>query len=436
MIDYLKIHNLPVIPEKLLNNGLLTFPLSNVATTGEVLDRWQVAHFNTLTFKIKGNNSKLFGSPHKYRQGGENWQDYNLFDIQDTIHELAETFEFDPEMAVINFIEIGVNIRLDNDPDQIINCLVIHGKERFKELPTERNTKGNGRISEKDQFTIKVYNKSLQNSLPFHLLRFEIKVKRMKFLERYGINGLTLADLTRPDVYPKFKTMLLDLLSGIVIYNPDIEPDNLTTLQDRELLNLGQFAEYWQRLDRRRRNEKLIRFKELAGTNAIIENLKCKISDKWERLTNPDKITSLENEIESDKITTLRNKQYRPENDQTGQINTTIKGEFVHRCKVTGIDISMQRQGSQFLCDSGIRFLFENDPETFAKLKTERLSQKWQNEQIEVQFREIAHSIRNEFNNPRHNATRDIKNLYSYPVLFDFVSFIRPDKIRMAGLCT
>jgi len=88
MIDFLKSHNLPVLPEKLLNNELLTFTLSNISTNGEVLNRAQIAHFQTLTFKIKGNNSRLSGSLHKYRYEGKNWQDFNLFDIQEVIRKV------------------------------------------------------------------------------------------------------------------------------------------------------------------------------------------------------------------------------------------------------------------------------------------------------------------------------------------------------------
>jgi len=433
MIDCLKVHNLPVTPEKLLNNGLLTFPLSNVATTGEVLNRWQVAYFNTLAFKTKGNNSRLTGSLHKHKQGGKNWQDFNFFDIQETIQELAETFEFDPEKAVINFIEIGINIPMDYDPTRLIKCFVIHGNKSFEILKVEG--KGYGKISEKDQFTIKVYNKSLQNSLPFHLLRFEIKVKRMKFLERYGINDLTLSDLTRPEIYPKFKTMLLDLLSGIVIYNPDIDPDKLTNLNDRELLKYGKFADYWTTFDRRRKNEKLIRFKGLAGTNEIIENLKCKISDKWERLTIPDKITTFENEIEPDKITTLRNKQYKPENDKTGQNHTTIKGDIVRTCIVTKLPIHNQRTETN-LTSKGVRWYFENEPETYKNKLEIFLTSKWLtrhfNESMEVYFSEIYHQIRNKKLNPKNNTFRDYQNLENKGLkLFPTIDLLPPEKLRL-----
>lgn len=439
MIDYLKIHCLPVLPEKLLNNDLLTFPQSNVSTEGEALNRWQIAHFKSLKLGIKGNYSKLSGSLHKYRFDGKNWQDFDLFDIQEVIHELSETFEFDSEKSILNFIEIGVNIPLDYNPDHIINCLVIHGKERFKELPIKRNTKGNGRISEKDQFTIKVYNKSLQYGLSFHLLRFEIKVKRMKFLERYGIKGLTLADLTRPELFSKFKIMLLDILSDIVIYNPDMIPDNLVNLNDRELLKLGRYPDHWQQYERRQKNEKskdLKRFKELAGTNEIIENLKTKISDKWEKLYNQDKITTFQGSNKKDKITTLRKEQNRTAIDKKGQIHTTIKSECVLTCIVTGLTIYDQRPETTNLTARGVKWYFENEPETYKKKLESLLTEKWlirhKGEPIENYFSEIYHMIRNKKLNPDNNYFKRYLNIENNGLkLISTLDLLPPEKLEM-----
>ena len=114
MIDFLKIHALPVPAKKVMNNSLLTFPLSNVATTGEILDRAQIAHFGNLQIIVKGEKVGLKGSIHKYHEGGTNYRDFDLSDIQIVVRELSEKFDFDPAMAFINFVEIGVNIRQQN----------------------------------------------------------------------------------------------------------------------------------------------------------------------------------------------------------------------------------------------------------------------------------------------------------------------------------
>lgn len=438
MIDCTKIHSLPVLPQKLLKNDLLIFPQSNVSTEGEVLNRWQIAHFKSLEIGIKcnnkGNYSKLSGSLHKYKQDGKNWQDFNLSDIQDTIHELSETFEFDPEKAVLNFIEIGINIPMDYDPTPLINCFILYRNTPFDKMKV--TGKGYGRVAYTDNFDIKVYNKSLQYGLSNHLLRFEIKVKAIKLLKRYEINGLTLSDLTRPDIYPKFKTMLLDILSGILIYNPDIEPDKLTNINDRELLKLGKFADYWQQMERRRKSEKLIRFKELAGTDKILENLKNKISEKWEFLSKPDKIHTLPKRHTPDKIHTFGEKQNIPPNAQTGQITPTINGYIVLNCSVTGLPIYNQRPGTKYISPKGIKWYFENEPETYKNKLEPLLTEKWlfrhKGEPIENHFNEIYHQIRNRALNPKNNFRRSLSNLENKGMkLFPTVELLQPEKLKL-----
>ncbi len=81
-----------------------------------------------------------------------------------------------------------------------------------------------------------------------------------------------------------------------------------------------------------------------------------------------------------------------------------------------------------------IRKLIKTDPKIFERLKSDRLSARWKDSLLEVQIREIAHSIRNEFYNPKHNTKRDIANLYKDPVLFDFLPYIRREKLIQAGI--
>jgi len=97
-------------------------------------------------------------------------------------------------------------------------------------------------------------------------------------------------------------------------------------------------------------------------------------------------------------------------------------------CEVTGIDISMQKSGSRFLSMKGIKNLYLNDENRFEKLKSERLSAKWIDEPIEIQMREICHSIRNEFFNPGHNAKKSLQKILKDPVLFDIGPYISEEK--------
>lgn len=111
------------------------------------------------------------------------------------------------------------------------------------------------------------------------------------------------------------------------------------------------------------------------------------------------------------------------------QDHTESIAENCHTCKVTGLDISMQKETSRFLCTGGIRYYIKNHPAIWEQLR-ERLSKRWQKETLDVQIREIHHSIRNQYFNTR----RDVSRIYSRPMLFDTTPYIDPQKRDLINL--
>lgn len=420
MIDHTKVNNLPVSVRKILAHEQLTFPMSNVATTGEMLDRAQVAHYGMMEFVVKGGYAKLKGSYHKHAQGGTNHKDFTFSDIQGVIEELVNTFQFDPKEAHLNFIEVGVNIEVSTDPTSLIKNFISYKQKEFE--PMQVTGAGYGRQCRMQQFTIKAYNKSLQYGLPFHLLRFEVKVTRMEFLKQYGIDQLTMDDLKRPEVYSKLLKMLLDVLDRILLFNSDIDTDSIQNPKDRELVLQGRFPEYWNELPRQRKSERIKRFSELTGTNKLKNELAELISTKWDKLMNPDKLTTfnIEDEIiDPDKLTTLPDKQRKAKpdklttfrkiqvlgsNEKTGQINTTING-YCRTCPVTKADISMQKGNSRLLSNAGLTWLVQNEYIKYEEVR-KRFLPAWGVSGLHTKFEddEISHlakQIRNEYYNRR-----------------------------------
>ena len=387
MIDFLKIHSLPVLPENIEKHPLLDFPLSNVLNTGELIDRTQVAKYRSLDILIKNKkiNGKYYryvglkGSPHKYDQGGKNYQDFSFKDIQRIIAEWTKNFAFKAQKATINFIEIGVNIPVNIDPTPLIKSFIMYKHKPFEKLKT--TGKGYGRVCCLEQFTIKIYNKSEQNNLPFYLLRVEIKVTRMQLLKKYGIEGLTLADLTHPEIYPKFLKVLLDIFDQILLYNPNLDIDSISNLKDRELVLQGKYPEYWQNLARTTKFNQIKRFSELAESNTLKQELRQSIINKWNELT------------------TL---QERPKPRKTERINNTINC-YSPVCLITGIDISIQKRNSKLLSVSGLNWLLENNPEKYMEIKKRFLPRSGisgQHPKFEKkETYHIAKQIRNEYYN-------------------------------------
>ena len=424
MIDYTKVNNLPVSVEKMLSHERLTFPLSNVATTGELLNRAQVAHYGKMEIVVKGRYIKLKGSYHKHDQGGTNYKDFTFPDVQRIIKELENTFHFDPKDAHFNFIEIGVNIEVLTDPSRLIKNFLLYKNKEFEPVPVTGT--GYGRQCRLQQCTIKVYDKSLQNRLPYHLLRFEVKITRMEFLKVYGINNLTMEDLLRTDVYSLLLKMLLDILSRILLFNPDINIDSIQNPKDRELVLLGRFPEYWKELSRQRKSEQIKRFTELTGSNNLKTELAEKISEKWNLLMTPDKLTIFQGEQDHnssdrlttfqpiskltvpDELTTLKKNTAILVNEKSGQINTTINGYYI--CPITGLDISMQSNRSKFLTAKGVEFYYNNHPEIFESRLYNLLTDRMKLEKLQKKFEEIAHAVRRKQYNPQyHHQQRVIR---------------------------
>lgn len=116
------------------------------------------------------------------------------------------------------------------------------------------------------------------------------------------------------------------------------------------------------------------------------------------------------------------------------RVNNTHK--TIHpekKCIVTGLDISMQKDNSRFLCTAGLRYYRKHHPEIWLNL-WKRLSPHWHGRSDEIQFQEIHHSIRNEHLNMTHNTRRSIKKLMEVPSLFNQLELIQQDKLKIAGV--
>ena len=103
-------------------------------------------------------------------------------------------------------------------------------------------------------------------------------------------------------------------------------------------------------------------------------------------------------------------------------------------CPVTGLDISMQPNNSKFLSYTGVKWYFEHDRSTYESNLATRLTESCRKKDIYIQFREIAHSIRNADSNPRNNTRRAIQKLLDEDnSLFNNLQLIDSNKLQEAG---
>ena len=104
-------------------------------------------------------------------------------------------------------------------------------------------------------------------------------------------------------------------------------------------------------------------------------------------------------------------------------------------CPVTQLDISMQPRNSKFLSYTGVKWYFEHDRKTYEKILEPRLTENCKRKEPIIQFKEIAHSIRNEDSNPRNNTKRAVKKLLEDKnSLFNNMQLIDKNKLREIGM--
>lgn len=414
MYDFIKIsYNIPN-PEDLLQT--FDFKSEVSRSTGEV-GSMAVYEFGDLAIRVHEKGLILvLGSVHKQHNNGANYNDFTLMDFIEVVENMSSTLNLDLWHFKPDTLEIGVNTTPCISTKILLRYSLLHGHKPFKNVSCKNQ--GDYRQIEYQHYIIKLYDKGKQYDLDKDVLRFEIKM-RPGILRKLNVNHLY--DLLSPDFTKQFGELLESHFREILFIDPTIEK---TKLNARNLNNLKNWSNinYWTELyenppSKNKPSREINRCKSLnLDYSEDIHGKTLKnIIDKWSKLSDfPD------HEIIS----------------KVGSFNTSIiELIFPNKrlCEVTRLDISMQRSDSRFLSLSGVRFYYENDIDIYNNLK-QRLSDRWIFEPIEKQFTEIAHSIRNEYFNKRHNARKSLKRITDQGLLFKLTDVVDSKYLMLAEL--
>ena len=442
MIDYIKIINLLIGSEI---KSLLNFEIKVIEKTGEAPPKKKFAYDKNMIFTLTPGDrfAKVGGSLHKFSNGGELNNDRFTFKKFRKVHEYLSRW-ISPDDS-INILEFGVNINTPFDPTDFINCLISYKQTQFNKEINPGMAYAECSLS---HFLIKIYNKGLQQPNGSNILRFEVRQERMQKLFPDSLKWSQLADLK---TWEYLGEVLKEKFSDVIYYDHSIKLDQIPE-KERQIIERGYNPVYWKNNKsphagrERKQFQDLIR-KDGSKFNLLPDLISQEVaelvksyhySEEANKEPELSKMAKSYHYSQSEDLTP-KGASFDPLAKSYPLLSCTFSPTGENRfCKVTGIDISMQKSGSKFLCISGLRFLNENDHPAFDKLRRKRLSAKWDNEPLEVQFRELAHSIRNEYfnpkNNPRNNTMKGIENLFSHPSLFDIRPFIRPEKMELAGM--
>ncbi len=458
MIDFFKSNHLAI---GLGIKRLLDFPMSIEEGTGQVLNGKQSAKLRNLVFTITPGEYpkvKAQGSVHKYyNQGLHNYNRFTLSRFRETVAELSA---FISPQDRVNVLEFGINLLTPFNPSDFIGHLIAHKGVAVNKtkLPGEHYSE-----VRRSQYKIKIYHKGLQFSQG-NILRIELRYDKM---ENLFPGGLAWGDLCEQKIWENLGERLISAFKELIYYDPSIDLSVVTSDRDKSLLIEGNNPIFWEKqqgphISRIRTHfQKTVR--KYGNTFTLLPDL---IRDELVQLIDIDHLDEM---VSSDRIAIPVEGQGMVSSDQFlvnkkttsisgtykkvvssdtllyGQKSPTSKShtsvglnimipELRKYCPVTGLDITNQKTESRFLSIAGLKKLQIADPKMFSSIRHERMSSKWTNFPVDVQIREIAHSIRNEYFNPKNNARKAVDNVLNHPALFDQRPFINPRKLVLAGL--
>ncbi|WP_325447987.1 hypothetical protein [Gelidibacter sp.] len=379
MIDFIKLNLINTDFDYIETHPLLDFMMEVNTKTGE-LKNVKKAYYKGLEFRLyepteKTNSRRLTleGSLHKYwNNGAHNFNDFGINELDEVLNDLKECFNILQSNCVLRTLEIGVNIEPPYKTKTILNQCLLHKTDRLKWIYTK--DEGNYIQSKHQRHIIKIYDKRTHYknkgfTIDKEILRFEIKYTKMRYLHSKGIYSLN--NLLNYGLH-HFKTDLLKEWDNVLICDKSIisktkykdQYDNINFWLD---LNYNNFKYH-------RNNLKRLTAKQP-------DNIKKKIADLIKKKC----------EILNTNTTQINPLYIRLKTVVSTSTNTDQNRRF---CKVTNLNISMQKVDSILLSHTGLRYYHKTDKKIYKEVKNKYLSKLWINADHATQIKQIAHNIR------------------------------------------
>ncbi len=420
MLDLLKLSTLDIsLINDLENHNLLEWVKSEDKINlfdFEVIKTKIVKQYKGILFCFYSNRVDILFKPHYYFNNNvHNANDFKLNDCINVILELKNTFKIDLQLLKVVNIEFGLNVLSPIDIKKLITFLLYHEKNEFKTdvglAFSKKSFRANPNGTINNYKIIKAYAKGLQfpQYSNINTFRFEVKSKQSKYINQLGI--YTANDLLNFDCYLKMAHEIINEFDKVLLLDCETDFKSLTGKEQAKITNYLNTLTWFiisQDGYRNRFNKEKTKYYNLV--NKIENNLKKQLDkiifDKLEYLKTGAISTHKENvktgaysNIYKGGICTQKDNQKERKNDEVEKA----------LCRITNLDISMQKEYSILISHSGLKFYFENDKITFDKLKKKYLSTVWQDASFETQIKEMAHNIRNT------NSNQQIKQRRLYP---------------------
>ena len=392
MIDYVKLLIYQPNISKLKQSEQLDFKGSISVTTGEVKEVKLTAIYHFCTITIHESGRVYFtGSIHKMwnslqgiiapnysrekRYKGYNGNLYTLSQIHRSIQMISNLMLCKPQQMIFQNIEIGVNAAPHFDPQIFIKGLIMHYGKGFELRYSETYAQATH-----ERYYLKIYNKSNQYGMSENTLRIELKIKKTEDLKRCGVR--TMADINKNNL-EKCKELLLSQFEKVLYYDYTIRPKEIKP-STRDKLKEYSNTKYWlydlppNRRHRPKENLNKIIRNHSGNLKAILSN---QIIEKW---------IIINRQSEAPKCVIINR----------SNIGVDITHITPRICPITRIDISMQKDDSFLLSNTGLKFLEKNAPKIFKNL-VEVLLTGQSNKFEKSIYDQMSKQIRNRYFNTR-----------------------------------
>ena len=413
MLDFLKLqtYDLSLI-EYFNTNDLLTWLCDTDKLKhldSEVITTKKTKQYKGIYFCFYSNRLDILFKPHYYFNNNlHNANDFKIVDCINVISNFKEIFKIDlAHLKVVN-IEFGLNVISPIDIKDLIMYLAYHERNDFKNdtglAYSKKSYSTNKNGTSNEYKIIKAYAKGLQfpEYTDIDTFRFEIKSKERKYcISQLAIH--TAIDLLNVDVYFRMIDTLIKEFREVLILDC---VTNFESLNPKELKKVSEYLNplLWYKIKNQNRNsfsKNKTNYYNLI--NKVENNLKNQLEniifDKLEFLKK-GAISTTNTKVKKGADSNLYNSGICNQKQiQKVEVKNSI-------CKVTGFDISMQKDNSILLSHTGLRYYYQNDKDCFEQIKNRYLSKVWYNSDFDIQIKELAHNIRNKISNQRIKQKR------------------------------
>lgn len=402
MMDFLKLETYTIWQIDYFKNHSLLEWVSDTDKINnfdnEVITTKKVKQYKGIYFCFYSNKLEILFKPHYYFNNNlHNANDFRIIDCINVLVEVRNALKIElQEFKVVN-IEYGLNVISPIDIKDLITYLAYHEKNEFRNdiglaySKKSYSTNANGTANQYK--IIKAYAKGIQfpKYCNKNTFRFEVRSKKSRFINQLGI--YTADDLLNPTVYLAMRASLINEFEKVLFLDCATDFKNLSQKEQTKIAKYNNLMEWYK-------------IKNSSNRNSFSKN-----KNTYYKLTNkvPNNLKNQLQQIIYDKLELLKkgansppNKIYKKGADSQLYNRGICTQKKLNKdeikkpiCKVTGINIEMQKNDSFLLSHTGLKYYYKTDRNIFEQIKRRYLSKKWLTADSETQIKEIAHNIRN-----------------------------------------